>query len=100
MIYIRVNEENVVTFQHFFPFDEKLGLGKSREELEQEGFFVDSIPEPQEIEGKIPVLKFNGTELYYEYVDRPLTPEEELEQLKERIEIMQQAMDELLLGGM
>jgi hypothetical protein len=57
------------------------------------------IPTPQDIIGKIPVLKYNTTNhtLFYEYVDRPLTPEEELRQ---RIELMQQALDDLLLGGM
>jgi hypothetical protein len=60
---------------------------------------VDEIPEPQQIEGKIPVMYYNPqtNNVYYEYIDRPLTPEEELRQ---RIELMQQALDDLILGGM
>jgi hypothetical protein len=108
MIFIKVDESSKnVTFIHYQPFDSVHGLGKTQEHLEQEGYLVDSIPEPQEVEGKIPVLKFDGTNLYYEYVDRPLTPEEKLQlleqenqDLKNRVELMQQAMDELLLGGM
>jgi hypothetical protein len=102
MIYFEVDNDGLVKFTHYKPFDEKDGLGKTEAELRQTGYLVESIPEPEVIPGKVPVLKFdtNNMQFYYEYVDRQLTPEEELQQLKERIEIMQQALDELLLGGM
>jgi hypothetical protein len=70
---------------------------------------VEEIPTPEMIAGKTPVLMYNvqTNELYYEYIDRQLTPEEKLQlleqenqELKNRIEIMQQALDDLILGGM
>lgn len=52
-------------------------------------------------------LDIESRELYYDYVDRPLTPEEKVQlleqenqELKNRIDLMQQALDDLLLGGM
>ncbi|WP_017435149.1 hypothetical protein [Saccharococcus caldoxylosilyticus] len=102
MIYIEVDDNGLVTFAHYKPFDEKDGLGKTEAELRQTGYLVESIPEPEAIPGKIPVLKFDkiNERFYYEYIDRPLTPEEEVQQLKERITLMQQALDDLILGGM
>jgi hypothetical protein len=109
MIYIEVENDGSIKFVHYKPFDEKDGLGKTEEELQQTGYLVESIPEPEAIPGKVPILKFdkNNKELYYEYIDRPLTTEEKLQlieqenqDLKNRIELMQQALDELLLGGM
>ncbi|KXG09958.1 hypothetical protein AT864_01518 [Anoxybacillus sp. P3H1B] len=70
---------------------------------------VGEIPTSEVIAGKMPILMYNleTNELFYEYVDRPLTPEEKLQllkqenqDLKERIEITQQALDDLILGGM
>lgn len=67
------------------------------------------IPEAEAIIGKQANLYYNRQDdvFYYEYVDRPLTPEEKLQlieqenqDLKNRIELMQQALDDLLLGGM
>lgn len=110
MIYVEYENRNgkcVVTFIHYFPFDEVHGLGKTKEELEQSGLFVDEIPDPEE-NGKIPQLLVNPDtkELWYEYLERPLTLEEKLQlieqensELKQRIEIIQQALDELILGG-
>ncbi|MED4971367.1 hypothetical protein [Parageobacillus toebii] len=52
--------------------------------------------------GKEAVLYVNleTNELFYEFEDRPLTPEEKLKQLEEQQKLIQQALDELLLGGM
>lgn len=76
-----------------------------------EGIEVSEIPEvgQQNMFGKVAELRVNLTDntLYYVYKDRPLTPEEKLQlmeqenqDLKNRIELMQQALDDLLLGGM
>ena len=88
-----------VGFVHNKPFDKVHGLGKTEEELRQIGALVDEIPEPEQIEGKIAVMYYNPqtNSFYYEYIDRPLTPEEEIQQ---RIELMQKVLDDLLLGGM
>ena len=97
--FIRDEKGIRVGFVHNLPFDEVHGLGKNEEELRQIGALVDEIPEPEQLENKIAVMYYNPqtNSVYYEYIDKPLTPEEELRQ---RIELMQQALDSLLLGGM
>lgn len=111
MIYVKVNENNEVYYIHHMPFDKIHGLHKTREELEQSGYFVDSIPEPQIVEGKIAVLKYNNGELYYEYQDAPSlpsSPEEQLNlvlgslllenaQLKVQVEELKMIQGEMLL---
>jgi len=85
-----------VGFIHHKPFDEKDGLRKTEEELLQIGALVDEIPEPEQREGKIPVMYYNPetNTVYYEYENKPLTAEE-------RIAMLEQAILELtmLLGG-
>jgi hypothetical protein len=53
------------------------------DEQKQQAIHVESIPDPQQIEGKIPHLYYRPStnEFYYEYVDRPLTQEEQIQQL-------------------
>jgi hypothetical protein len=105
MIFVKLKDDEIQAI-HYQPFDPVYGLKKSQEELLQEGILVESIPKPEFIEGKVPVLKYDPTnkELYYEYEDIPPTKEEllekEIEQLKQQLQITQQALDELLLGGM
>lgn len=105
MIFVKV-KDNEIQAIHYQPFDPVYGLGKSEEELLQEGILVESIPDPEFIEGKLPVLKYNQTNniLYYEYEDIPPTKEalleKEIEQLKQQLQLTQQALDDLLLGGM
>ena len=55
------------------------------EEEKTKAVAVASLPEPEQIEGKIAVLKANKAtnEVYYEYIDRPKEPE--IEQLKQQI---------------
>ncbi len=78
MIFLKYNETGKVNYTHYMPFHEKYGLGKTKEELEQEGVLVDSIPESKQIEGKAPILYCNPStkELWYEYEDIPKTQEE------------------------
>lgn len=79
MIYLKFNENGKVLTRHYKPFDEKHGLRKKGEELESEGILVESIPEPQEIEGKTPVLYYSEIEgLYYQYEDTQLSESEQL----------------------
>ncbi|MCM3789407.1 hypothetical protein M3221_13455 [Domibacillus indicus] len=92
MIYIGLQNREV-TMTHFAPFHEEYGLKRTKEELEKTGIFVESLPEPEQIKGKDPILKYDATKgLYYEYVDRPLSPEEENAQLKAKIEKQEQEM--------
>jgi len=69
--------------------------------------FIPPAPEQQIGKGVILIADKDTKTAWFEYVDRPLTPEEKIQlleqenqELKNRIEIMQQALDELLLGGM
>ena len=75
MIYIKPNNYDGFDV-HYIPFDEVYGLGKTEEELLQEGYLVESIPEPEVIEGKAPVMKYDPATntVYYEYVDIPPAP--------------------------
>lgn len=71
------------------------------EELLVDSIHVDSIPEPEQIEGKSSTLKYSEIDgLYYEYADIPPTQEElqqkEIEGLKERLEMQDRTMEELM----
>ncbi len=74
-----------IGFVHYKPFDEKVGMNLPEETLRQMGALVDEIPEPEQREGKIPVMYYNPetNTVYYEYENRPLSPEEEIKYLKE-----------------
>lgn len=92
MNYIEINTNDEVVTKHFFPLDEKLGYGKTKEELEKTGIFVESIPEPERIKGKDSVLKYdpNTKTLYYDYV-------ENMEVIyKDRIETLEKQVADLL----
>lgn len=82
MIFIKISNDNRVEFVHYQPFNLLNGLGKTREQLEQEGILVDSIPEPQQIEGKQAVMYWNPIDknVFYEYKDIPKSKEENLEE--------------------
>ncbi|UQW98196.1 hypothetical protein M2M59_04080 [Rummeliibacillus sp. G93] len=81
MVYIEINN-GVVTFVHNIPFDKQNGLGKTKEELEETGFLLDSIPDATPQAGQDFIMKFDGTNVFYEYHDAPLTTNEEVESLK------------------
>lgn len=71
------------------------------EEEKGEGILLESLPNPQTPPDKMPVLYYDNetNTLSYDYIDRPLTPEDELKQIKEKQALMQQAIDELIFGG-
>jgi hypothetical protein len=83
MTFLRYEEESPtrgkVTFQHFQP-------NLLTSEQKQGGIEVYSIPDPVYQDGKTPILYINPEtfELWYEYVDRPLTQEEEIKNLKQQ----------------
>lgn len=105
MIFIEIKNNIMTGFIHNQPFDSKYGLGKTREELLQEGILVESIPEPEQIEGKSPVLKYNGTEIYYEYIDASVDEmaalKNQLAEQSQKLAEQEQAIMELttLLAG-
>lgn len=89
-----------VEYTYYMPFDEEYGLGKTKEELETEGFlFVDEVLEPDEQTGKTPVLYINPETLeqWYEFVDRPLTTEERLDVAESKNGELQQAIADLTM---
>lgn len=77
MIFIKVDNTGKETLRHNMPFDPVNGLGKTEEELLQEGYLFESLPEPEIINGKDAILMISSSgEPYYEYQDRKLTMEE------------------------
>lgn len=77
-----INNGNGSFTIHYHP--EK--LGKSEEELGKMGLLIDTIPEPEIIEGKEAVLRFDGNKLYYDYVDIQPSNEEKIQQLRSELE--------------
>ena len=69
----------------------------TQEELSK-GILVESLPPIIQQAGKIEQLYINPTtnELWYEYVDRPLTEKEEIEKLKQENVTMQDTINFLL----
>lgn len=87
---------------HYFPYgDEGLGIEPLSEMEIANNILVEDVAEPLKEPTKNPIHYINpiSKEQWYEYVDRPLTTEEQLQEANKRIDLMQQALDELLLGG-
>lgn len=104
MIYLKLNGDQV-EMTHFMPFDKINGLGKTKEQLEGEGgVFVENVPNPENREGKMAILKYNRSiaKVFYEYIDRPFTQDEEIAQLKKQQALMKSALDDMLMmeGGL
>ena len=58
--------------------------------LSKEYIIKDSIPEPEEVEGKLSSLFCNPSteKFWYEYEDRPLTQEEKINKLQNDIDYL------------
>lgn len=86
-------DENIikVTFQHFSPLDSEYGL--TAEQL-AEGYLVENIPEPEEIEESIPILHYNIPEqkCYYEYVKVEIAPQITLSDVNDKVDLLLQMM--------
>ena len=91
MIFIKGDDQKV-NFVHYMPFDSEHGMGKTREQLELEGILVESIPEPEPITDKIPVLHYSleTKELWYEYDSIPFSNsiERQLQEIQEALNIL------------
>lgn len=93
-----------VGFVHFMPLDAESGLHKTIDELNTTGVLVEVLPQAEKIDGKNAVLCVNPQtkEIFYEYVDIPLTPEEEMrrkiEEQQKKIDLQQQAIDDLVMN--
>lgn len=98
MVFIQADNTGLVTFVHYVPFDPVNGLGKTAEELEQEGILVEFIPDANAPAGKDAVMKVDLTtkEVFYEYVDRPETSEEKVERLEQQLIMTTALLNSLL----
>lgn len=76
------SDKYAIGYTHYMPFDSVNGLGKTKEELEQEGILIENIPEPEQIEGKYTIMYWNPIEqkVFYEYKDIPKSKEKNLEE--------------------
>jgi len=93
-IYIKVGKDDVVTLMHRVPFDPKHGLGLTKEELLESGFFVREIPKPEQIKGRIAVPRYNRKtkEVYYTYEARPLS-------VTDRLDSIENLLNESIMNG-
>lgn len=98
MVFIKT-ENDKVTYMHYMPFDKTYGLGKTKDELKQEGYLVDTIPtyEGEVPDDKIAELRYNGTKFSYVLIDKPKSKiQEKITSLESQLE----ATNEALLGLM
>lgn len=99
MIFVRRNGEKI-DFIHYMPFDNKHGLGKTKEQLKQEGILVEQLPPKlAEAEGKTQELYFIDGQLQWKYEDVPKTQEEKentkIAELEQKIQQQNQAIADL-----
>lgn len=88
----KVDEDNIkVTFQHFSPLDSKDGLSKERL---KEGYLVDEIPDPQDVEGAIPILYYSVKEgkCYWKYEELKIVPQVSLTEVNDKVELLMQLL--------
>lgn len=101
MLFVRYNKETEELYVHGMPFDERLGLGKTREELEAEGYLVQE-PKHEHVEGKVAVMKFDPEkkELYYIHEDIQPTQEQRFTQLEQTVGdvLLTSAMDKVKIA--
>jgi hypothetical protein len=70
-------------------------------EFLEDGILVESVPVKEKVFGKEPIHIINiiTKEQRIEYIDRPLEPSEEIESLKAKIILMEQALDDMILNS-
>lgn len=76
-----------IGFIHYMPFDAINGLGKTQEQLEQEGILIESVPQSQVIEGKTSIMYVNPVDklIFYEYEDIPKSKEDLQQELNAKL---------------
>ncbi|EPY2302320.1 phage protein [Clostridium sporogenes] len=93
------NEKYKIEYIHHMPLDKKYGLGKTKEELQEEGILIENFPEPIYIEGKYTIMYWNPIEkkIFYEYEDIPnvIEPTKE-ETLQNRVEALEKSNAEMM----
>ncbi|HBG5346250.1 TPA: hypothetical protein KQG29_003696 [Clostridioides difficile] len=98
-------EENMykVNLIHNMPFDKVYGLNKTAQELELNGVLVDEIVEAEQREGFASIMYVDKTtkEITYEYVEIPLTPEQEALKKVKELELENANINyTLMMGGL
>lgn len=70
-IFIRTNSKGFVYYQNNFPFDPIDGTGKTEEEMLEEGYLLESIPQIDQVEGKLGYLYYTPEKGFWtEYIDK------------------------------
>lgn len=91
VLFDKITDERAsVNLIHNMPDDPEHGLPDN---IKNKGIYVDSIPENLPIKkGTNQVLYINPLteEMWYEYVDRPLSPEEVQQEVNEKIDLLLQ----------
>lgn len=85
-VFIRADNNGMVTYTHYRPFDKVVGMNKSRNELLKEGHLVPNIPEPKLLDGYRSVAYYDRTtnEVYHKYVEIPKTTDDKVKELEEK----------------
>lgn len=96
VIFIKIDENQTVNYRYLNHKEYMQIYNKTLEELLSEGYLIESIPEPQKIEGKVPVLMWDGSNVYYRYDDLTTTTEDEITKLKEKVDTQDQVIEEIL----
>ena len=101
IVYIEVDDKGEITNTNSDPFHPVTGLGKTMSELLLKGHLIDPFPEPEEIKGKMAVLMWNGTTVYYRYDDVIPTEDDKIEELRNDLDnaILELTMAMAMQGG-
>ena len=88
MIKIFYDENNNVNLIYYVDLPQEL--------ISLPHFSLEVLPEPKNIEGKESVLKCDGKKVWYDYVDKVLSPEELLETKLKTSTARQDFLEELI----
>lgn len=76
MIYIRTENTKVV-LKHYMWDHPEHGFGKTKEEMEKTGYFVESVPEEPQQEGYVQILHYTAEHgFWFEYLEQEKEAEE------------------------
>ena len=88
-IFIQYDENNIIYYTHYKPFDATHGLHKSEKQLMAIGALVNEFPNIEPQEGKEIIYKYNRetNEVCGEYIDAPII-EDEMSVMKSDIDTL------------
>jgi len=102
MVALKTTEDGLL-MRHNMPLDKKNGIKNengiicTEEELISKGWYLfETLPTPEQIEGKESILKLDESgNVYYEYRDRLIPEPSKEEQLEQRIASLEKSNAEL-----